>query len=81
VCPQERIRRQEFRCAALNPGNSASRRVLEHLGFVYEKDVNYYEMTGDTTMEMDSPIVPYFVLRREQFAPGAAVYRVKGVAG
>jgi hypothetical protein len=43
--------------------------------------VNYYEMTGDTTMEMDSPIVPYFVLRREQFAPDAAFYRVKGVAG
>lgn len=62
--------------AAIIPENIASRRVLEHLGFVYEKDVNYVEMTGDTTMEMDSPIVPYFALRREQFAPGAALYRL-----
>jgi RimJ/RimL family protein N-acetyltransferase len=67
--------------AAIIPGNSASQRVLEHLGFVYEKDVNYDEMTGDTTMEMDSPIVPYFVLWRERFAPGDAFYRVKDAAG
>ena len=62
--------------AAIIPGNVASRRVLEHIGFVYEKDVNYYEMTGDTTMELDSPIVPYFALRRELFAPGRALYRL-----
>ena len=61
--------------AAIIPGNIASRRVLEHLGFVYEKDVNYYEMSGDTTIEMDSPIVPYFAL--ERFAPGDAFYRVR----
>lgn len=62
--------------AAIIPGNVASRRVLEHLGFVYEKDVNYYEMTGDTTMELDSPIVPYFALRRELFVPGHAFYHL-----
>jgi ribosomal-protein-alanine N-acetyltransferase len=61
--------------AAIMPENIASRRVLEHLRFVYLKDVNYYELTGDTTLEMDSPIVPYFVLRREEFEPGATVYR------
>jgi [ribosomal protein S5]-alanine N-acetyltransferase len=66
--------------AAIIPANIASRRVLDHLGFVYEKDVNYYEMSGDTTMEMDSPIVPYFALRREQFEPGDAFYRVRAVA-
>jgi RimJ/RimL family protein N-acetyltransferase len=63
--------------AAIIPGNIASRRVLEHLGFVYEKDVNYYDMSGDTTLEMDSPIVPYFALQRERFAPGDALYRVR----
>lgn len=63
--------------AAIIPGNVASRRVLEHLGFVYEKDVNYYETSGDSTIEMDSPIVPFFALQRERFAPGAALYRVK----
>lgn len=66
--------------AAIIPGNTASRRVLEHLGFVYEKDVNYYEMTGDTSMELDSPIVPYFVLGREQFVSGDAFYHVTDVA-
>lgn len=65
--------------AAIIPGNIASGRVLEHLGFVYEKDVNYYEMSGDTTIQMDSPIVPYFALQRDQFAPGDAFYRVRAV--
>lgn len=63
--------------AAIMPENVASRRVLEHLGFVYEREVNYYELSGDTTIEMDSPMVPYFVLRREQFVPGDAFYRVE----
>lgn len=66
--------------AAIIPGNIASRRVLEHVGFAYEKDVNYYEMSGDTTIEMDSPIVPYFVLQRAQFVPGNALYRVTTLA-
>lgn len=63
--------------AAIIPGNIASRRVLEHLGFVYEKDMNYYETSGDTSIEMDSPIVPSFALQRARFAPGAALYRVR----
>lgn len=63
--------------AAIIPGNIASRRVLEHLGFVYEKDVNYFEMSGDTTIQMDSPIVPYFALHRDQCVPGDAFYRVR----
>jgi len=62
--------------AAIIPANAASRRVLEHLGFAYEKDVNYVEMTGDMTLQMDTPIVPLFVLRREQFVLGNAFYRV-----
>ena len=32
--------------AAIVPANIASSRVLDHLGFVYEKHVNYYELTG-----------------------------------
>jgi ribosomal-protein-alanine N-acetyltransferase len=63
--------------AATLPQNVASRRVLAHLGFVYEKDVNYYEFTGDDTMRLDSPMVPYFALARERFAPGDAFYRLK----
>ncbi len=66
--------------AAIIPGNLASRRVLEHLGFIYECDVNYYEMSGDTTIEMDSPIVPFFALPRERFTPGDAFYRVREAA-
>lgn len=62
--------------AAIIPGNVASRRVLEHLGFVYEKDVNYYEMTGDSAMELDSPILPLFAVTRERFAHGDAFYRL-----
>ncbi len=63
--------------AAIIPGNVASRRVLEHLGFVNERDVNYLEMSGDATIQMDSPMVPYFVLRRDQFVPRGAFYRVR----
>jgi [ribosomal protein S5]-alanine N-acetyltransferase len=73
--------------AAISRENAASRRVLEHVGFVYEKDVNYYEMSGDTTIDPTiqtaSPIVPYFALERDQFVPGdhfyAICYRVKDV--
>jgi [ribosomal protein S5]-alanine N-acetyltransferase len=63
--------------AAIIPGNIASRRVLEHIGLVYEKDVNYLEMTGDTTIELDSPMVPFFAVTRDEFVPGAALYRVE----
>lgn len=62
--------------AAVVPANVASRRVLDHLGFVYERDVNYYEMTGSDAIAMDNPIVAYYALRREQFVPGDAFYRV-----
>lgn len=63
--------------AAVVPANIASRRVLDHLGFVYEKDVNYYEMTGSDGIVMDDPIVAYYALRREQFAPGDMFYRLR----
>jgi RimJ/RimL family protein N-acetyltransferase len=63
--------------AATLPQNVASQRVLAHVGFIYEKDVNYYEFTGDTTTQLDSPMIPYFALARERFAPGNAFYRVK----
>lgn len=62
--------------AAVVPANVASRRVLDHLGFVHEKDVNYYEMTGSDAIAMDDPIVAYYALRREQFAPSNALYRL-----
>lgn len=62
--------------AAVVPANVASRRVLDHLGFVHERDVNYYEMTGSDAIVMDDPIVAYYALRREQFAPGNALYRL-----
>lgn len=62
--------------AGVVPANVASWRVLEHLGFVHEKDVNYYEMTGSDAIIMDDPIVAYYALRRERFAPGDAFYRL-----
>jgi [ribosomal protein S5]-alanine N-acetyltransferase len=49
--------------AVVVPENTASWRVLEHLGFVYEKDVTHYNMP-----------LAYYALRREQFVPGDAVY-------
>jgi RimJ/RimL family protein N-acetyltransferase len=66
--------------ATIVPGNAASRRVLDHLGFVYEKDVNYHQMTGDFVFQLESPILPYFVLLRERFAPGNGFYRVRSSA-
>jgi RimJ/RimL family protein N-acetyltransferase len=62
--------------ACIFPANVASRRVLEHLGFVYERDVDYLERTGDTSFIMESPIVPLYALPRDRFAPGDAYYRV-----
>jgi ribosomal-protein-alanine N-acetyltransferase len=63
--------------AAVVPANVASVRVVEHLGFVYEKDVNYLEMAGGAALEMESPIVAYYALRRERFVPGDVLYRVR----
>lgn len=62
--------------AAVVPANVASVRVVEHLGFGYEKKVNYLEMAGGAVLEMESPIVAYYALRRERFVPGNAFYRV-----
>jgi [ribosomal protein S5]-alanine N-acetyltransferase len=62
--------------AAIVPANSASGRVLDHLGFVYEKHVNYYELTGADSIILDDPIVALYALGREQFAPGDALYRL-----
>jgi RimJ/RimL family protein N-acetyltransferase len=62
--------------ACIFPANSASRRVLEHLGFVYERDVDYPKRTGDTSLAMESPIVPLYSLARDEFAPGDAFYRL-----
>jgi RimJ/RimL family protein N-acetyltransferase len=60
--------------ACIFPENVASRRVLEHLGFVYERDVNYLERTGDTSYVMESPIVPLYMLSRDRFASGDTSY-------
>jgi RimJ/RimL family protein N-acetyltransferase len=59
--------------AATLPENVASQRVLKHIGFVFEKVVNYYEVTGDTTIQLDSPMVPFFALQREKGAPSQAL--------
>ena len=61
--------------ACIYPANIASRRVLEHLGFVYARDVDYLELTGDPSKGMESPIVPLYTLPRDKFAPGNAAYR------
>ncbi len=63
--------------AAVVPANAASVRVVEHLGFVYEKEVNYLEMAGDPNLVLDPPFVAYYVLRREQFVPSGTYYRLK----
>lgn len=63
--------------AAVVPANVASVRVVEHLGFVYEKEVNYLEIAGGAALEMESPIVAFYALRRERFVPGDALYRVR----
>jgi ribosomal-protein-alanine N-acetyltransferase len=62
--------------AYIFPANIGSRRVLEHLGFVYERDVDYLELTGNTSYVMESPLVPRYTLARDQFAPGDASYRL-----
>jgi RimJ/RimL family protein N-acetyltransferase len=62
--------------AAIVPANLASSRVVDHLGFVYEKHVNYYELTGADSIVLDDPIVALYALWREQFQPGDAFYRL-----
>jgi ribosomal-protein-alanine N-acetyltransferase len=62
--------------ACIFPANIASRRVLEHLGFVYERDVDYLERTGNASFIMESSIVSLYTLPRDTFTPGEAYYRV-----
>jgi RimJ/RimL family protein N-acetyltransferase len=62
--------------ACIFPANIASRRVLEHLGFVYERDVDYLERTGGASFIMESPIVSLYTLPRDTFDPGDAFYRL-----
>lgn len=62
--------------AAVVPANAPSVRVIEHLGFVFEKEVNYLEMAGDPNLVLDPPFVSYYVLRRDQYTPGDAFYRL-----
>jgi len=64
--------------AAVVSANAASVHVVEHLGFVYEKQVNYLEMAGDPNLVLDPPFVAYYVLRRDHFVPGDALYRLRG---
>jgi ribosomal-protein-alanine N-acetyltransferase len=65
--------------AAIVPANIASGRVLEHLGFAYEKFVDYREMTGIDSIALDDPIVSFYSLRRERFQPGDASYHVRQI--
>jgi ribosomal-protein-alanine N-acetyltransferase len=58
------------------PGNTEESDVFKQLGFVYTQHVNYYELMGDTSFELDHPLVEQYALSRERFAPGDAVYRL-----
>lgn len=51
--------------AVVIPENVPSARVLEHLGFAYEKDGTLYNLS-----------VAFYGLRREQFTPGDTFYRL-----
>jgi RimJ/RimL family protein N-acetyltransferase len=51
--------------AVVVPENSASWRVLEHIGFVYEKKARYYDLE-----------VVYYALKRDQFQSYDSFYRV-----
>ena len=63
--------------AAIVPANIASGRVLEHLGFAYEKHMDYREMTGIDSIALDDPAVAVYSLRRDRFQPGDAFYHVR----
>lgn len=62
--------------AAIVPANIASNRVLDHCSFVYERHVNYFELTGADSFILDDPIVALYALPRERFQPGDAFYHV-----
>jgi RimJ/RimL family protein N-acetyltransferase len=50
------------------PENTASRRVLEHTGFVYQQDAPYFGLT-----------LAYFTLLRHQFRPADSLYCIHDV--
>jgi RimJ/RimL family protein N-acetyltransferase len=51
--------------AVVVPENIASRRVVEHIGFIYEKDVRYFDLE-----------LVYYAIMRDQFQPDGSFYRV-----
>jgi ribosomal-protein-alanine N-acetyltransferase len=51
--------------AVVFPENEPSWRILKRLGFHYENDVTHYDL-----------LLAYYALRRDQFAPGDALYRL-----
>lgn len=51
--------------AVVVPENTASRRVLEHIGFVFEKNAHYYDLE-----------VVYYEIKRDQFQLDSSFYRV-----
>jgi RimJ/RimL family protein N-acetyltransferase len=51
--------------AVVFPENEPSWRILQRLGFGYEKEVTHYNLP-----------LAYYALRRDQFAPGDAFYRL-----
>ncbi|HEX8727187.1 MAG TPA: GNAT family N-acetyltransferase [Ktedonobacterales bacterium] len=65
--------------AAIMLGNSASMRVVERLGFVYERDLDYCELTGGADLDMTNPMTRFYALSRAAFTPGAALYHAPGV--
>lgn len=51
--------------AVVVPENTASWRVLEHIGFVYEKQARYYDLD-----------VVYYAINHDQFQADSSFYRV-----
>ena len=51
--------------AVVVPENAASWRVLEHIGFVYEKNARYYDLD-----------VVYYAMKHDQFRPSDSFYRL-----
>ena len=51
--------------AVVVPENTASWRVLEHIGLIFEKKANYYNLE-----------VVYYSIMRDQFQPGNSFYRL-----
>ena len=56
--------------AVVVPENTASWKVLEKIGFVYEREDHFYDLD-----------VVYYAIRRDQFHPGNYFYRVLDQAG